>query len=70
MGAIHQGHISLIKKSNTKCDITVCSIFINPTQFSEEEDLKSYPKTINEDRALLEQLHIDVLFLPTEKEIR
>ena len=69
MGALHLGHLSLVKKCIKTCSLTVVSIFINPTQFSEEEDLKSYPKTINEDRALLEQLHIDVLFLPTEKEM-
>ena len=69
MGALHQGHLSLIKKAKKKNDITVVSIFVNPTQFDKKEDLEKYPKTIEEDTKLLESVSCDVLFFPTVKEI-
>jgi pantoate--beta-alanine ligase len=69
MGALHQGHLSLIKKAKTKNDITVVSIFVNPTQFDKEEDLIKYPKTLKNDISLLESVDCDVLFSPSVDEI-
>ena len=69
MGALHEGHLSLVKKSKTQCDVSVVSIFVNPTQFAENEDLSSYPKTLNSDIQNLEHLNVDILFLPNEKEM-
>ena len=64
MGALHFGHISLIKSSNDNNDITVCSIFINPTQFNNNDDLISYPKTIDTDLELLKKANCDIVFIP------
>ena len=69
MGALHEGHISLVKKSRQVCDITVASIFINPTQFNNAEDLKKYPVTIEKDIYLPEKTGCDILFLPDVREI-
>ncbi len=69
MGALHEGHISLIKESRKATHLTVCSIFVNPTQFNNPEDLIKYPRTIETDIALLEKNGCHVLFLPDEKEI-
>ena len=69
MGALHSGHMSLIKKSIAMCHKTVVSIFLNPTQFGPNEDLGSYPKTIESDIHLLRDAGADVLFLPNEKEM-
>ena len=69
MGALHQGHISLIKQAQQICDVTVCSIFVNPTQFNDPKDLEKYPRTIETDVALLEQVSCDVLFNPPVSEI-
>lgn len=64
MGALHQGHISLIKESRKKCDLTICSIFINPTQFNDINDFIKYPKTIESDLALLEKAKCDIIYMP------
>jgi len=69
MGALHQGHLSLIKKAKRKNDIVVVSIFVNPTQFDKKEDLTNYPKTIENDTKLLESVSCDVLFFPSVEEI-
>lgn len=69
MGALHQGHLSLIKKAKQHNAITVVSIFVNPTQFDNQEDLVNYPKTIDQDIALLESVNCEVLFLPSVAEI-
>src|SRR5579871_1248502 len=69
MGALHQGHISLITESKKNCDITVCSIFVNPTQFNDPKDFQKYPVTLEKDIALLEGAGTDVLFLPDVTEL-
>jgi pantoate--beta-alanine ligase len=69
MGALHEGHISLIKKSKEIAAITVCSIFINPTQFNNQQDFKKYPVTVENDIYLLDRNKCDILFLPDVNEI-
>lgn len=69
MGALHDGHISLIEKSKTNHDITLCSIFINPTQFNNVIDLQKYPITLERDIVKLEKAGCDVLILPSTKEM-
>jgi len=64
MGALHEGHASLVTESTSKSDITVCSIFVNPTQFGEAADLDNYPKPIEKDIELLMDNGCDILFLP------
>jgi len=69
MGALHQGHISLISISKKVNVVTVCSIFVNPTQFNDAKDFSNYPSTIEKDIDALEQAGCDVLFLPSVSEI-
>ncbi len=69
MGALHKGHLSLIKKAKKKNDFVVVSIFVNPTQFDNKEDLEKYPKTLENDKKLLESVNCDVLFIPSVNEI-
>lgn len=67
MGAIHTGHISLIKKSISECKKTIVSIFINKRQFNNKKDYKKYPRILKKDLSLLKKYNIDYLFLPKEK---
>jgi len=69
MGALHQGHLSLIEEAKLFNDIIVVSIFVNPTQFDKEEDLKNYPKTIENDLILLKKVNCDFVFIPNAKDI-
>lgn len=69
MGALHEGHISLIQKSNQKADITVCSIFVNPAQFNQQADFDHYPKTVDSDIDLLKRNDCTILFLPLVDEV-
>ena len=69
MGNLHDGHLSLIKEAQLNNDFVVTSIFINPTQFNNETDFSSYPKTIDDDIAKLEKTSCDLLFLPEIQEI-
>jgi pantoate--beta-alanine ligase len=64
MGALHEGHISLIDISKKNAAVTVCSIFVNPTQFNDPRDFQKYPITLENDIALLETAGVDILFLP------
>ncbi len=69
MGALHRGHASLLECARKENEIVVLSIFVNPTQFAPGEDLEKYPRTLEADLQLAENLGVDVVFLPTEEEI-
>jgi pantoate--beta-alanine ligase len=69
MGALHKGHLSLIENSKKSNDLTACSIFVNPTQFTNQDDLKQYPVTTEHDIEQLLSVNCDILFLPTVAEI-
>lgn len=66
MGALHQGHVSLIQASTSTCDVTVCSIFVNPSQFNNPEDLKHYPRTLASDLELLTGFKNILVYAPDE----
>lgn len=69
MGALHEGHLSLIEESRKENSITVCSIFVNPTQFNDSNDFKKYPVTIESDIQKLTERGTDILFLPSVEEM-
>tara|TARA_B100001093_G_C26860639_1_gene1030103 strand:- start:46742 stop:47578 length:837 start_codon:yes stop_codon:yes gene_type:complete len=69
MGSLHSGHLSLIQSSKSICSITICSIFINPTQFNNIEDYKNYPKDYINDIKLLENIDCDILYIPQTEDI-
>lgn len=69
MGALHDGHISLVRTSKKENDYTIVSIFVNPTQFNDKEDLKRYPRTPEKDLALLEANGCDLVFMPETEEM-
>ncbi len=69
MGALHEGHISLVERARKECSVVVVSIFVNPTQFNDKKDLERYPRTPLKDMDMLKKAGTDILFLPNEKEI-
>ncbi len=69
MGALHNGHLSLIKRASDENDITVVSIFVNPTQFDKAEDLNKYPRTLNTDLEMLEKVNCNIVFVPSVPEM-
>lgn len=69
MGALHPGHISLVARARAETDVVVCSIFVNPVQFNNADDLKKYPRTLASDMALLEPAGCDVVFNPGDEEM-
>jgi len=69
MGALHEGHASLVERSVKENDSTFVSVFVNPTQFNNKEDLIKYPRTVEADAALLEQLGVDYMFTPAPEEM-
>ena len=69
MGALHQGHISLVERARKECDIVVVSVFVNPTQFNDNNDLKNYPRTPEADAAMLEAAGVDYVLFPSVEEI-
>jgi pantoate--beta-alanine ligase len=69
MGALHEGHLSLVRASRAACDATVASIFVNPTQFGANEDLAKYPRTFEADCAALEREGVDLVFAPSVAEM-
>ena len=69
MGALHEGHLALVRAAKAKCDVVVVSIFVNPLQFGPTEDLAKYPRTFDRDRELLEKEAVDILFAPTQPEM-
>ncbi len=69
MGALHEGHLSLVRAAKARCNVVAASIFVNPLQFGPTEDLAKYPRTLERDCALLEELGVDLVFLPTAEEM-
>ena len=69
MGNLHAGHMSLVKHANKQCDVVIASIFVNPLQFNDQSDLTNYPRTLEQDQALLQQNGCNVLFAPTADEM-
>ena len=69
MGALHDGHLSLVAEANNICPHTVVSIYLNPAQFAPDEDLKTYPKNLKYDLEVLSKCKVAAIFLPTDLEI-
>ena len=69
MGGLHDGHLKLIERAKECSDLVVVSVFVNPTQFAENEDFNAYPKTLLKDEKLLESAKVDVMFTPSDNEI-
>ncbi|HEX8029480.1 MAG TPA: pantoate--beta-alanine ligase, partial [Vicinamibacterales bacterium] len=65
MGALHDGHLSLVRAAHKRAKRVIVSIFVNPAQFAPSEDFKTYPRTINTDAAMLAKLKVDAIWAPT-----
>jgi len=69
MGALHEGHLSLVRAAKARCDVVAASIFVNPTQFGPHEDFSKYPRSFERDRGLLENEGVELLFAPSVEEM-
>ncbi len=69
MGALHEGHLALVKECRQMCDVIIVSIFVNPTQFNEQSDLEKYPRDLTTDAATLAEYDVDYIFAPDAEEI-
>ncbi|MEO7539388.1 MAG: pantoate--beta-alanine ligase, partial [Pyrinomonadaceae bacterium] len=69
MGALHAGHLALVKEARQMCDVVIVSIFVNPKQFNQESDLATYPRDLTADSSLLAEYDIDYIFAPEVAEI-
>ena len=69
MGALHEGHLSIVKKAKKENNLVVVSIFVNPTQFDKADDLKAYPITIENDLKFLKEIHCDIVFIPSVEDV-
>src|SRR5437588_710378 len=69
MGALHEGHLSLVRAAKARCDVAAVSIFVNPAQFGPNEDLAKYPRNLERDSNLLAKENVDLLFAPTCEEM-
>lgn len=69
MGALHEGHLKLVEIAKSECDVVIVSIFVNPTQFNNSEDLNKYPRQEEEDLLLLEEKKVEIVFLPSVSEV-
>jgi pantoate--beta-alanine ligase len=69
MGALHEGHLSLVKEARQMCDVVIVSIYVNPTQFNDKKDLDKYPRDLTSDAAMLAEFEVDYVFAPESTEI-
>src|ERR1700730_11055558 len=69
MGALHRGHEVLISRARSECDVVVVSIFVNPLQFDRADDLRRYPRALEDDVQLCGRLHVDIVFVPAVEEM-
>lgn len=69
MGALHEGHLSLVRTARDSCDFVIVTIFVNPTQFGEDEDFSAYPRPLDRDVSLLDDLAVDLIFAPSANDI-
>ena len=69
MGALHRGHLHLIEASQKECQITICTIFVNPTQFNNPDDFANYPNTLDADLEKLQKLYCDIVYAPSINDV-